>query len=717
MKTLFGKLLVSFAFIITLIIVSVLASFYLVYSKSYEDQIITENSRQALHVGRSLYSFINEAYKEVEGLAFNNDTISMDTSRQTPVYASSLQRNSFFELIYAQGIDGMQTGRSSGNLGNRKERWWFVQMEKTRKPFVSESYYSVGTNMPCASIFYPIVQDSQMIGIMAGDIKLSSLRDIVVETSDDGSWAFILDSKGVVVAHPDSTYQEELYNYVNLTKTVTVRDAAGKPVQNAQGNVTEEQPLIISAAYKAAINDMMRGNVNSTKFKEEGKTIYLSYRPIPMDGDSEPWYVLSVIDESIAMKTRNMVILVILASSVLIILVALVIVFFVARNISRPIKDVHLVLQKIKEGDLTSKVTVKSQDEIGEMMRLLSHTQESIKDLVTCIKKDAVILSEIGTDLSANMTETAAATNEITANVQSIKSRVINQSASVTETHATMEQVEQNINKLNGHVENQSSNISQASSAIEEMLANIQSVTGTLGRNAANVETLQKSSEAGHSGLLEVATDIQEIARESEGLLEINAVMENISSQTNLLSMNAAIEAAHAGEAGKGFAVVADEIRKLAESSSDQSKTISTVLKKIKESISKIIKSTEDVLTKFEAIDSNIKTVAEQEDHILNAMEEQGAGSNQILEGVSNMNEIARQVENASHEMLDGAKEVIIESNNLGKVTQEITLSMNEMAAGTEQINIAIHHVNDMSIKNREAIDTLMQGVTRFKVE
>jgi methyl-accepting chemotaxis protein len=413
-----------------------------------------------------------------------------------------------------------------------------------------------------------------------------------------------------------------------------------------------------------------------------------------------------------------MVILVILGSAFLIILVALVIVIFVARNISGPIKAVHLVLQKIREGDLTSEVTtVKSKDEIGEMMQLLNYTQESIKDLVSSIKKDAVTLSDIGSNLSSNMTETAAATNEITANVQSIKGRVINQSASVTETHATMEQVEQNINKLNGHVENQSSNISQASSAIEQMLANIQSVTGTLGRNAANVETLQKSSEAGHSGLQEVATDIQEISRESEGLLEINAVMENISSQTNLLSMNAAIEAAHAGEAGKGFAVVADEIRKLAESSSDQSKTISSVLTKIKESISKIIKSTEDVLTKFEAIDSNIKTVAEQEDHILNAMEEQGAGSKQILEGVSNMNEIARQVENASHEMLDGAKEVITESNNLGMVTQEITLSMNEMALGTEQINIAIHQVNDMSIKNRDAITALMQGVSRFKVE
>jgi methyl-accepting chemotaxis protein len=225
------------------------------------------------------------------------------------------------------------------------------------------------------------------------------------------------------------------------------------------------------------------------------------------------------------------------------------------------------------------------------------------------------------------------------------------------------------------------------------------------------------SSDVGRTGLQDVVQDIQEISRDSEGLLEINKVMANIASRTSLLSMNAAIEAAHAGETGKGFAVVADEIRKLAENSGNQSRTISAVLKKIKESINKISGSTEDVLKKFEDIDSNIRTVAEQENHILNAMEEQGAGSNQILEGVSNMNEISRQVENASHEMRDGAKEVILESANLEKATQEITLGMSEMAMGTEQINTAINYVNDISSKNGDAITLLMQGVSRFKIE
>jgi methyl-accepting chemotaxis protein len=249
------------------------------------------------------------------------------------------------------------------------------------------------------------------------------------------------------------------------------------------------------------------------------------------------------------------------------------------------------------------------------------------------------------------------------------------------------------------------------------MLANIQSVTQTLVRNTDNVRNLADSSGVGRTGLEEVAADIQEIARESEGLLEINAVMENIASQTNLLSMNAAIEAAHAGEAGKGFAVVADEIRKLAESSGEQSKTISGVLKKIKESIDKITRSTQEVLNKFETIDEEVRTVSDQEATIRNAMEEQGQGSQQILEAVSRLNEITGGVKRSSEEMNVGSKDVIKTSRTLESITQEITNGMNEMAAGAEQINVAVARVNTISGTNKENINVLVQEVSRFKVE
>jgi len=397
---------------------------------------------------------------------------------------------------------------------------------------------------------------------------------------------------------------------------------------------------------------------------------------------------------------------------------ASVVMFLFAIKLLKPLNLLTRSLKGIASGnaDLTKRLPVIGRDEIAKASGYFNQTMEQFRQLIVSIKRQAGDLSNIGNDLASNMTQTASAMNQIAANIQSIKGRVLNQSASVTETNATMEQVTVNIDKLSSHVEHQTGAVSQASSAIEEMMANIQSVSATLLKNVENVRDLQESSETGKTSLQEVVSDIQEIARESDGLLEINSVMESIASQTNLLSMNAAIEAAHAGEAGRGFAVVADEIRKLAESSSEQSKVIGNVLKKIKESMDKITRSTDNVLNKFEAIDQGVKTVAEQEEGIRSAMDEQSRVSKQVLGASGQVSEITQQVKGGSLEMLEGSKEVIQESKNLEKVTQEITSGINEMAAGADQVSSAVSNVNDLTGRNRENISALVKAVSQFKV-
>jgi methyl-accepting chemotaxis protein len=135
------------------------------------------------------------------------------------------------------------------------------------------------------------------------------------------------------------------------------------------------------------------------------------------------------------------------------------------------------------------------------------------------------------------------------------------------------------------------------------------------------------------------------------------------------------------------------------------------------ESIKKITTSTENVLTKFEAIDSGVSTVAQQEENIRNAMEEQGQGSKQVLDSVGNVSGLTRQVKSGSAEMLEGSREVMNEGQNLERMTQEITGGVNEMASGANQVNVAVNHVNEISAKNRQAIDALIEEVSRFKVE
>jgi methyl-accepting chemotaxis protein len=560
-------------------------------------------------------------------------------------------------------------------------------------------------NVPVISVQYPIKNAAgRTVGVVGINYvsSMSAIVDELVQEIYNGKGnAAVYANDGTIVAH-------------------YVPDRVKDNINTNQGDRT-----LLGDQHERIVQSIKDGGENGravtiTRYSPViGSDMHLLYQPINVDGMDTPWSLMVGIPmNEINRPVHNMITFSIIFAGVILAIIALI-TFFIVQGILKPIINVTLTLKDISEGegDLTKKIINNSSDEIGSLSRYFNATLEKIKKLVINIRGEAKELSQIGTDLSSNMTETAAAVNEITANIQSIKQRVISESASVTEENATMEQLTHHIEQLERLIEKQSGNVSQASAAIEEMVANTASVTDTLVKNAANVKNLQNASEVGRNGLQDVSQDIQEIARESAGLLEINAVMENIASQTNLLSMNAAIEAAHAGESGKGFAVVAGEIRKLAESSSKQSKTISDVLKKIKSSIDKITRSTENVLNKFEAIDTSVRTVALQEENIRNAMEEQGQGSKQILSSIGELNEITGQVKAGSQEMLVGAQEVIKESHNLEKQTEEITSGMNEMATGADQINVAVHKVNDLSGRNRDGIGSLMKEVSRFKVE
>ncbi|MDR1324653.1 MAG: methyl-accepting chemotaxis protein [Treponema sp.] len=551
-----------------------------------------------------------------------------------------------------------------------------------------------GATFLIANMSAPVKDNGVVVGYVGCTVELSTIQALVEEIKPFGNgFAFVFSAGGLIVAHPDPS-------------------RLGK-------NMRETETDTFGPFLDTMVDAVTKGTSASFSYRPpQSKTMMQYYAaPFTIGHTRLPWSLaIEVSNDTIMAPVYRMIRFGLIIGILTMILMSVGVVF-TARSISRPLAYTMTVLKDIAEGDLTKQLVVNSKDEVGDLARYLNFTVDKIKNLVLSIQKEAFSLSHIGADLATNMNETAASINEITANVQNIKVQVGRQGTSVKSTGSSMEQVVENIKVLNKHIQKQSECVSQSSSAIEEMLANIQSVTHSLVKNEANVTKLAQAANVGHTGLQEVSTDIQEIARESEGLLEINGVIENIASQTNLLSMNAAIEAAHAGDAGKGFAVVADEIRKLAESSSEQSKTISDVLNKIKGSIDKIIKSTNEVLLHFEAISDGVRTVTEQERNIRAAMEEQGTGSKAILDSIGSLNGITGEVKGSADNMLGGSQEVIRESEVLERITAEIGNGMQEMASGAEQINTAVNQVNDISGENKQQIEQLMAEVSRFKVE
>ena len=382
----------------------------------------------------------------------------------------------------------------------------------------------------------------------------------------------------------------------------------------------------------------------------------------------------------------------------------------------QPLGTVAKALDEIAagEGDLRVKLEVSSKDEIGMVAEHFNVFISSLHNIISTVKKSVVSLSVTSRGLTSSMTTAQGALDKITGAISMVQGQMNTQSSAVSDVSNTIQDIGSKVSSLNNIIEEQTSSVNDSVSSVEQMLANIQSVTDALARSTTQFENLSRVSEIGFQKIADVQSKVMDISGKSRSMSEANAVIDNIAAQTNLLAMNAAIEAAHAGEAGRGFAVVAGEIRKLAESSSAQSKSISAALKELVASITDVVDTSQTLSKAFEDVRNAIAVLADELRIVQNVMDQQSAGNRRVHSSFETIHRLNNEVRTSAAQMASGSQSILAKTADLVAITNEINDSMSKMTSSAEEIGDAVGNVVSLSKTTEQGVQTVKAQIGRF---
>ena len=451
--------------------------------------------------------------------------------------------------------------------------------------------------------------------------------------------------------------------------------------------------------------------------KIRGKKFYSVYCPIKSEGKISGMLFVAKSMEIVS-SVRNHTFAIVCPILTILILIFIAITYTFVHWLMWRIYNVTNFLTDMATGeaDLTKRCKLFIRDEIGDLIIEFDAFLDKLQSIIKEVKQTKDSLYVSGKDLNDSSQDTSRAITEIITNIDTINQQIIGQNDSVHQSAAAVDDISDSITSLNSLINTQGMSVSQASSAVEQMVGNISSVNTSVDKMASSFNELTSNAKIGIAKQNDVNERIKMIESQSEMLLEANTTISSIAEQTNLLAMNAAIEAAHAGEAGKGFAVVADEIRKLSETSSEQSAAIGEQIAIIKDSIKQVVNASSESSDALNAVNEHIERTSEIVESIKGAMAEQNAGSRQINEALRTMNASQSDVQDASKEMESKNKAILNEMRSLRETAASMQESMNDMSAGANNVDESGGKLLGISQDVHAAINKIGSQIDLFKV-
>ncbi len=589
----------------------------------------------------------------------------------------------YIGFIDGSFIDGSEWIPPAGY--DPRERLWYTDAVGEGKTVITSTYIDENTGDQCLTIASPLFsEDDELLGVLATDIVLSDLHSHLELNRLEGTFTVLADRYGTVVA--DNTGELAEVSFMDLA------DGDGE-------------------YFLRSILSTRTGNIEHS-FQGENRIIFYDFIP------SLSWLAATIIDESYIFEPLKGLVrrLLIFILSALAINISLV--YIISHLIAGRIGAVSNSLEDIAggDGDLTRTIPVVKNDELSRLARNFNTFLEMMNTMIGRIKKSADSTLETKDQLMVNTEETAAAINQISATLHSIENQILKLDGSISTSRNSVSNIDDTIFEFSRIREEQAAIVEQTSAALDQMMKSLEQVARISREKKDMAGELTDASRRGSSQLENMKEEFnRNVVSRLKSIEEMTNIIKDIASQTNLLSMNAAIEAAHAGDAGRGFAVVAEEIRKLAEISSDSVKTIDSSVHEIRQGVEETVQNTLVTAGIFNEVNSSVNDFVDSLNLIANNTNELVCGSQQLMSTSGKLNEMTASIRESSDVMITSTGNLKHEMNRVGDVSRTVFQGIQEAVSGSGEIVAAMDMVKGLSEALAENSEHLKREIDRFK--